>query len=274
MRVNTNSNSLLALRNFDQVSEEEETSLNKMASGDRILSASFDPSGLAIAEKMKATLRSKSQAKRNINDGVSMLQVAEGSLSELSNLGVRLRELAIQASTDTVDDFTRSIADKEFRELREEVKRLTQSSKFNGNSILNGSTSYDLQIGTNNNSFQDRVSYNLSKILDAKNNFGLDSIDLSTKFTARNSISKIDKMMGQVGLSRAKLGASQNRLESMNNNIDISYENLSNAKSLIRDADMAQEASNNAKAKIKKDATVLMLQTVNNNPNKVLKLLS
>ncbi|WP_372653892.1 flagellin [Halobacteriovorax sp.] len=274
MRVNTNSNSLLALRNLEKNSEEEKTALNKLSSGDRILSASYDPSGLAISEKMRARLVSQGQAKRNMNDGISMLQVAEGSLSELSGLGVRLRELAIQASTDTVDDFSRQIANKEFGELKEEVKRLTQSSKFNGNSILNGTASYDLQIGVNNNISEDRVSYNLSKILDAKGNFGLDSIDLSSKVTARNSIAKIDKMMGQVGLSRAKLGASQNRLESMNNNINVSMENLSSAKSLIRDADVAEETANNMKAKIKKDATVMMLQTVNSNPNKVLKLLS
>ncbi|WP_127714197.1 flagellin [Halobacteriovorax sp. HLS] len=273
MRINTNTNSMLALRNFQNVSTNQKNAQSKMASGDRIQSAAFDPSGLAISETMNATIRSQSQVKRNINDGVSLLQVAEGSLSELSNLGIRLRELAIQASSDTVNDEARVMADYEFRSLKEEIKRLTSSSKFNGNHILDGNSNYELQIGTNNDPFQDRIEYNLSKILDAKSNFGLDTIDLRTKTSAQNSISKVDKMMQQVGESRAKIGASQNRLESMFANLQVGQENLISAKSLIRDADMAKESAENVKGSIQKNATVMMMQTVNSNPSKVLKLL-
>ncbi|OUR96661.1 hypothetical protein A9Q84_09975 [Halobacteriovorax marinus] len=273
MRISTNTNSMLAQRNFQKVSNEQKTAQSKMASGDRILSAAVDPAGLAISETMSAKLRSQSQAKRNINDGVSLLQIAEGSLSDLSNLGIRLRQLAIQASTDTVDDNSRQLVDKEFRSLKEEVKRLTASSSFNGNPILSGESQYDLQVGINNDAFQDRVNYDLSKILDAKSNFGLDAIDLTTKLSSQKSIDTVDKMMSQVGLSRAKIGSSQNRLESMVSNLDVTHENLSSAKSLIRDADIAKESAISVKSKIQKEATVMMMQTVNASPSKVLKLL-
>jgi flagellin len=265
---------MLALRNFQNVSNDQTAAQSKMASGDRILSAAYDPSGLAISEKMNATVRSQSQVKRNINDGVSLLQVAEGSLSDLSNLGIRLRQLAVQAASDTVNDEARVMADYEFRSLKEEVKRLTASSKFNGNHILDGNSKYELQVGTNNDPFQDRINYDLSKILDAKSNFGLDSIDLRTKTSSQNSIRKVDQMMQQVGESRAKIGASQNRLESMYNNLQVANENLSSAKSLIRDADIAKESASNVKSQIQKEATVMMMQTVNSNPSKILKLLS
>lgn len=273
MRISTNTHSMLAQRNFQRVSNNQKSAQSKMASGDRILSAAVDPAGLAISEKMKATLRSQSQVKRNINDGVSLLQIAEGSLSDLSNLGIRLRQLAIQASTDTVDDSSRQLADAEFRNLKEEVKRLTQSSSFNGNPILSGDSKYDLQVGVNNDAFQDRINYDLSKILDAKTNFGLDQIDLTTKHAAQRSIATVDKMMTQVGLSRAKIGSSQNRLESMITNLDVSHENLSSAKSIIRDADMATETAASVSAGIQKDASIAMMQTVNSNPKKILKLL-
>lgn len=274
MRISTNTNSMLAIRNFRTVSSEQQAAQSKMSSGDRIMSAATDPSGLAISEKMNSTIRSQSQVKRNINDGVSFLQVAEGSLSNLSNLGIRLRQLAIQAASDTVDDHARKFADNEFRSLKEEVKRITASSQFNGNKILDGSRKMDLQVGVNNDPFQDRINYDLSTIMDAKSNFGLDSIDLRSKFSAQNSINKVDRMMQQVGESRAKIGASQNRLESMFNNIQIAHENLSGAKSLIRDTDIAQESATSAIKTIQKDATVMMMQTVNSNPSRILKLLS
>jgi flagellin len=264
---------MLAIRNFKNVSTTQQAAQSKMSSGDRILSAATDPSGLAISETMNATVRSQSQAKRNINDGVSLLQVAEGSLSDLSNLGIRLRQLAIQAASDTVNDEARKMADYEFRSLKEEVKRITVASQFNGNKILDGSKVYDLQVGTNNDAFQDRISYDLSKIMDAKSNFGLDSIDLRSKHSAQRSIAKVDVMMQQVGESRAKIGASQNRLESMFNNLQISHENLSGAKSQIRDADIAKESATSVNSSIQKDATVMMMQTVNANPSRILKLL-
>lgn len=273
MRISTNTNSMLAIRNFKNVSSDQQAAQSKMSSGDRILSSATDPSGLAISEKMNSTVRSQSQVKRNINDGVSLLQVAEGSLSSLSDLGIRLRQLSIQAASDTVNDEARRVVDTEFRSLKAEVKRITASSQFNGNKILDGKKKFDLQVGTNNDPFQDRIGYDLSKIMDANTNFGLDSIDLRSKLSAQQSIDKVDRMMQQVGESRAKIGASQNRLESMYSNIQISQENLSGAKSLIRDTDIAKEAANNVKSGIQKDASVMMMQTVNSNPSKILKLL-
>lgn len=275
MKVGTNPLSLLAQRRLGQVVNRQEEENIKLSSGDRIYRAAFDPAGLAISEGMRARTVSNQQAQRNVNDGISLLQVAEGTLSVLHDIGGRLKELAMQAANDTVGPHERMIANKEFSNLKQEIQRLTSSTKYNGNHVINGKGSvYDIQIGIGNNSKEDRISYDLQSVLASSNNFGLNNVDITTKEGARTSFSSIDKMIGEVSSSRAKLGSAMNRMDSALHSLQIHDENTQASRSKIRDADIAAEASNRAKDDIIKSATLDMLKLVNKSPERVAKLLS
>ncbi|MDD0851961.1 flagellin [Halobacteriovorax sp. GB3] len=274
MKVNTNPLSLLAQRRLGQVARRQEEESLRLSSGNRVYRAAFDPAGLAISAKLNAKSVSNLQAQRNVNDGVSLLQVAEGTLDTLHKIGGRLRELAMQAANDTVGVHEREIANREFVSLKDEVKRLTSSTKFNGNHILNGKGSvYDIQIGVNNNNREDRVSYNLEDVLKSANNFGLASVNITSKVGAQNSFRAIDGMLEEISSSRAKLGSAMNRMTSSLNNLQIHRENVEKSKSKIQDADVAKEASDHAKDEIIKNATLDMLRLVNQSPSHVAKLL-
>lgn len=275
MKVGTNTLSLLAQRRLGQVMNRQEEESIKLSSGDRIYTAAYDPAGLAISEGMRARSVSNQQAQRNVNDGISLLQVAEGTLNVLHEIGGRLRELAMQSATDTVGANERLIADKEFSNLKQEIQRLTSSTKYNGNHVINGKGSvYDIQIGVGNKSTEDRITYDLQKVLASANNFGLNGIDIRTKEGARSAFSSIDGMLGEVSSSRAKLGSAMNRMESARHSLQIHDENIQSSRSKIRDADVAAEASNHAKDEIIKSATIDMLNLVNKSPERVARLLS
>ena len=273
MRVSTNIQSMVAQRYVQQHTEEQSVEDSRLSSGERIVRAADDPSGLAISEKMKSLIRSNSQAERNSNDAVSLLQVAEGSLNTMQEIGSRLRELGMQASTDTVSDMDRTIIDKEFQQLTKEVERLTISTSFNGTNIIKDKDSvYDLQIGVNGDANLDRIRYDMSKIMDSSNNFGISNVNLRSKESSQNSLSKIDNMMTQISLSRAHLGAMQTRVNSSIQNLQVSRENLSDANSKIRDADFAKEAALRAKSQIAQSASLAMLKMSNEQPGVILKL--
>lgn len=275
MRVSTNTNTMVAQRYLRQHNEELSKKDGNLSSGDRILSAAADPSGLAISEKLKSKIRSNSQAERNTNDSISLLQVAEGSLETMSNISSRLRELAIQASSDTVSDIDRVVIDKEFQAMKNEVERLTVSTTFNGNHIINDSGSvYDLQVGINNDQFGDRIRYDMKKVMDSSNNFGIGAVNLRSKESSQNSIGKIDNMLAQLSASRAELGSMGNRMNSVIQSLQTSRENMSAANSKIRDADIAAEASNRAKEQIMQSSTLEMMKFSNNSPSYILKLIS
>ena len=272
MRVSTNIQSMVAQRYVQQHTEEQSQEDGKLSSGERIVRAADDPSGLAISEKMKSIIRSNSQAERNTNDAVSLLQVAEGSLSSMQEIGIRLRELGVQASSDTVSDMDRAIIDKEFQQLSKEVERLTASTSFNGNNIIKDKSSvYDLQIGTGGDSL-DRIRYDMGKIMDSRNNFGINAVNLRSKESSQNSLGAIDKMMTEISSSRAQLGAMGTRMNSSLQNLQISRENLSASNSKIRDTDMAAEAANRAKSQIAQSASLAMLKMSNEQPGVILKL--
>ena len=275
MRVSTNVQSLVAQRYVKAHTEEMALEDSKLSSGDRIVRSSMDPAGMAISELMRAKIRSNHQAERNSNDSVSLIQVAEGSLGVISDMGIRLRELAMQAASDTVADAERVIADKEFQHLKQEIQRLTASTSFNGNNIIKDAGSvYDLQIGINGNPELDSLRYDMSKIMDGKNNFGIANIDLRTKMGAQQSLSKIDSMMTDVNRSRAELGSLSNRMTSVIQNLQVSRENVSASNSKIRDADMAKEAAIKAKTSVAQSATLSMLKMTNDRPGEILKLVS
>jgi flagellin len=223
---------------------------------------------------MKSIIRSNSQAERNTNDSISLLQVAEGSLNTMQEISSRLRELSIQSSSDTVSDMDRSIIDKEFQQLKNEVARLTASTSFNGNNIIKNKDSvYDLQIGVGGDSL-DRIRYDMGKIMDSTNNFGIDGVNLRSKISSQNSLQALDKMMTEISSSRAQLGSMSNRMNSVMQNLQVSRENLSASNSKIRDADMARESTNKAKSQIAQSASLAMLKLSNDEPSYILKLIS
>ncbi|OIQ16089.1 MAG: hypothetical protein BM556_15625 [Bacteriovorax sp. MedPE-SWde] len=273
-RVGTNYQSMVAQRRLGDVSKHQSEERTKLSSGSRITEAAFDPAGLAIATGMKARSVSNMQAQRNVNDGISLLQVAEGTLSVMHGIASRLRELAMQAANDTVGAPERAVANKEFQQLTREVKRLTASTKYNGNHIINGKGStYELQIGIHNDPQANRLKYDLQKVLASNNNFGLDSQNILSKDSARGSFAKIDSMINEVSSSRAKLGGAMNRMQSATQNLQIGRENLEASKSKITDADVAMKTTNIAKDEIVKSATLSLLAQANSRPALASKLI-
>jgi flagellin len=247
---------------------------SKLASGDRIVRSADDPAGLAISENMKAKIRSNYQAERNTNDSISLLQVAEGSLNVIQTMAIRLRELAMQSSTDTVSDVDRVIVDKEFQQLKAEVARLTVATSFNGHNIINEKSNvYDLQIGINGKGNEDRIQYDMSKVMDSSNNFGIGQVDLKTKYSSQSSLAVLDRMMVQISNSRAELGSMGNRMNSVIQNLQVGRENLSSSNSKIRDADVAQETSKRVTAQLAEQASTAMLKMSNEQPGLILKLI-
>jgi len=273
-KVGTNYQSMVAQRRLGDVSRHQSQERTQLSSGSRIYEAAFDPSGLAIATGMKARSVSNMQAQRNVNDGVSLLQVAEGTLGVMHGIASRLRELAMQAANDTVGPSERAVANKEFQQLTKEVERLTSSTKYNGNHIINGEGStYELQIGIHNDPNGNRLKYDLAKVLASKDNFGLNGQNILSKEGARNSFSKIDGMINEVSSSRAKLGGAMNRMESALQNLQIGRENLEASKSKITDADVAMKTTNIAKDEIVKNATLSLLSQANSRPALATKLI-
>lgn len=274
-RINTNVASISAQRSLGINNRESQNNLNKMSSGTRITRAADDAAGLAISEKLKARIRSTAQADRNANDGISMVQTAEGGLDEISNMLTRLRELSIQAASDTVGDTERQFTDKEYQALKQEIERISQVTEFNGTKLLSGEGKVlDFQIGVNNDQFQDRISYDSAAQNARLEGLGITDIGVSNKEGAQNSLAAIDQAIERVSGQRASLGAIQNRLISTSNNLQITNENLSAANSRIRDVDYAQVAAENARNNILTQAGTSVLAQANAQGQNALRLLS
>jgi flagellin len=273
-RINTNIASISAQRALKVNSRESESTMAKLSSGSRINKAADDAAGLAISEKLKATMRSSAQAGRNANDGISMIQVAEGSFSEIGNVLTRLRELAIQAASDTVGDSERKFSDMEYQNLIQEVQRISEVTEFNGRKLLDGSgDKYEFQIGIMNNEFQDRISYDAQRTNGTTQALGIEGLTVMTKEGAQSSLNTIDSAIMKVSGNRAELGALQNRLVSTSTNLDVLQENLASANSRIRDMDFAEGAAQNAKNQILSAASTSVLAQANSNGQNALKLL-
>ena len=273
-RINTNISSLNAQRVLGVQKLGQDRTLERLASGLRINKASDDAAGLAISEKLKAEIRSMRQANRNASDGISMIQTAEGGLNEISNILIRLRELSIQAASDTVGDVERGFTNKEFQNLVEEVQRISDVTQFNGINLLNGKGgALELQIGTHNNPLQDRMIYDTTMTDATAVKLGLNSLGVSKKQDAQANLDVLDTAIKLVNENRASLGALQNRLQSTVNNLNVADENLSAANSRIRDADMAAEAAELAKFNVLTQSGVAVLSQANQNNLLALKLL-
>lgn len=274
LRINTNVSSLAAQRTLGQNNTKQADTLGKLSSGTRIVRSADDAAGLAISEKLKAQVRSVNQAERNANDGISMIQTAEGGLNEISNILVRLRELSIQSASDTVGDTERKFTDLEYQNLKQEMERISQVTEFNGKKLLNGEgDSYDFQIGINNDDFQDRISFDTQMLNSSISSLGVDGLSVSSKEDAQNGLASIDNAIQMVSGQRAELGAKQNRLSSTIQNLQVSSENLNAANSRIRDTDYAAETAKKTKLDILTNAGTSVLAQSNAQGQSALKLI-
>lgn len=274
LRINTNMQSLTAQRALKATKRNLDSNLRKLSSGERITRAADDAAGLAISEKLKSQIRSLRQAKRNADDGISLIQTAEGGLQEISNIIIRLRELSIQAASDTIGDTERGFSDAEFQQLKDELQRISLSSQFNGRQLLDGSGGLvEIQVGYNNNPFNDRIRYDGTDINATLESLGLSNESVSSKMGAQLSLDKLDTALVKVNAARANLGAIQNRLTSAIDNLGVTEENFSEANSRIRDVDIAAETADMTKNQILSQAGVSVLAQANQTPNAALKLL-
>lgn len=273
-RIATNVSSLNAQRSLSRIATREGTTSAQLSSGNRITKSADDAAGLAISEKLKAGIRSSQQADRNANDGISMIQVAEGGLSESSNILVRLRELAIQSASDTVGETERSYTDMEFQQLKNELERISQTTKFNDVALLDGSSDkLEFQIGAGNDQFQDRIAYDPGKINSGLSALGVEGEEIATKGGAQESLNKIDNAINVVSGQRAELGALQNRLITTSSNLQTSVENMSAANSRIRDVDYAEATAKMTQDNVMKQAGISVLSQANATPQQALRLI-
>jgi flagellin len=273
-RINTNVASLSAQRSLSTNNKETQNTLAKLSSGTRITKASDDAAGLAISEKLKARIRSTDQANRNANDGISMVQTAEGGLDEVSSILTRLRELSVQSASDTVGDTERGFTNMEYQNLKQEVERIAQVTEFNGVKLLSGEgEKLDFQIGVNNEEFQDRISYNTAQQNARLDALGITDLTVDSKEGAQGALNVIDSAIEKVSGQRASLGAIQNRMISTSNNLQVTKENLSAANSRIRDVDYAQASAANARNNILNQAGTAVLGQANQQGQNALRLI-
>lgn len=273
LRINTNTAALNAQRTLSNTTRAQQASLERLSSGNRINKSGDDAAGLAISENLRAQIRGLRQAKRNASDGVSLVQVTEGGLNEISNILIRLRELAVQAASDTIGDTERSFTDREFQSLKSEVQRIAENTTFNGIPLLSGRENpIDIQVGVQNKA-NDRLSYDTAFANVQVEALGLTDGMVGSKVGAQTSLGQIDASLKHVNEVRSTLGAMQNRLQSTINNLSIYDENLSAANSRIRDVDIAEESSEITKQNILQQSGVSVLAQANSSQQMALKLL-
>jgi len=276
LRISTNMAAISANRTLSGATEQQSKTFQKLASGNRITSAGDDAAGLAISENLRSQIRSMSQAERNASDGISFVQVAEGGLNEIGNMLVRMRELSVQAASDTIGDKERAFVNQEVQSLAGEIDRIANVTNFNGTSLLNGESPKELQfqVGTHKEeSGSDRLTFNPNEYNVRSEALGIDGMDYTSTDGARDAMDKVDSAMSRVSETRAKLGATQNKLHSTVSNIQVTRENLQAARSRIADADVATETAEMTRGQILQQAGVAVLAQANNAPMAALKLL-
>ena len=273
-RVSTNVSAINAQRNLIGSQREIGKSMGQLSSGSRINKAADDAAGLAISEGLKAQIRSARQANRNANDGISMVQTAEGGLNEIGNIIVRLRELGIQASSDTVGDKERSFLNKEVDQLKEEIQRISGVTTWGTTKLLDGSSpTFDFQVGLFNNANEDRISFKAGENVATLDALGLSSIDYASKEGAQTALNMLDDAQSNVNGIRANLGALQNRLTSTVDNLAVAEENLSASNSRIRDTDVAMASAEMTRNNILLQAATSTLSQANSTNQLALKLI-
>jgi flagellin len=263
-------------------------SLERLSSGYRINKSADDAAGLAISESLRGKIRGLNVAKRNANDAVSMVQVAEGSMNEMTNILIRLRELTVQASTDTIGERERSFLNREYTQLADEIDRIGNSTEFNGIKIFDKDADRDqfvIQVGTNGTTPDqntDTIAISLAGLKFNTEDLGIGkgseigSVDGGAGPSLEDISSKlnvVDEALNKIASERATLGSVQSRLGSALSNLAINVENMETAKSRIKDVDFASETAELTQARILTSSTTAVLQQANAAPEQVLQLL-
>jgi flagellin len=275
--VLTNVTSLNAQRNLAATQTALATSVGRLSSGMRINTAADDAAGLGISENLSANIKSLAQAQRNANDGISMSQVAEGSMNDMQGIVSRMRELSVQSSNSTLGSNERGYIQTEFTQLSQEIDRISKVTDFNGQKLLDGSASTGLtfQIGIQNTT-NDRLSMSIAKLDTStlgSTTLHISAASLSTATNAQAAIGTFDKAIQQLSQARAKVGATQNRMTVTVSNLAVAQENLTAANSRIRDVDVASESANLTKSQILSQAGLAVLSQANQIPQAALSLL-
>lgn len=274
LRIATNTQALAAQRYLSGNKTLQGKALEKLASGSRINRAGDDAAGLAISERLNANIRSMRQAERNANDGISLIQVAEGAMNEIGGIVIRLRELSIQGSSDTIGDVERGFIDKEVQHLKAEIDRIAFSTEYNGTKLLDGSSDQlEVQVGINNDPTNDRLRFDTQAQVVTTDALNLSGLNTLEKGAAQENLEVIDTAITTISGHRAEVGALQNRMQSTIRNLNIYIENSESANSRIRDTDFAIETSTLVKQNILTQANIAMLGQANNNPQTALALM-
>ena len=268
--INSNVSSLNAQRNLNKTQQSLQGNLSRLSTGLRINSAADDAAGLAISERFKAQISSLNQASRNANDGISLLQTAEGALNEISGVLTRMRELATQSANGTLTTSDRGFSDDEAQSLSSEIDRISSVTNFNGTKLLDGTFNQDLQVGVHNTA-NDSINVTIGAT-DFATIAGA-AIDLTTAGGAQSALDTLDTAIDAVSTVRASLGTTQNRLQVSISNLGSAAENMSAANSRIRDVDVAQETAEMTRNNILMQAGVSVLAQANQSPQVALKLL-
>ena len=267
MRINTNLNAMIATNQMSKNTALAGSSMEKLSTGLRITKAGDDAAGLAVSEKMRAQIRGMEQAERNVQDGISMVQTAEGALEEAGNIAQRMRELGVQAGNDTLSDDDRTKVKEELTQLQDEMKKISEETKFNGKKLLNTAGTFTIQAGANSET-RKITTADLSSIAN-----GLSTITISSSAQAQSFVENVDKALTSINDARSALGAMQNRLEYTANNLTTSTENLTAAESRIRDVDVAKEMVTLSKLNILNQASQAMVSQAKQQPESVSQLL-
>ena len=268
MRINTNLNGMIATNQMAKNTALAGNSMEKLSTGLRITKAGDDAAGLAVSEKMRAQIRGMEQAERNVQDGISLVQTAEGALEEAGNIVQRMRELGIQAGNDTLSDEDRSKVKAELTQLQDEMSKIATETKFNGKELLNKVGTFTIQAGANSET-------RTVKTADLSSIAGKLSLttNIATSSDAQSFVTKVDAALKSINDARSDLGAMQNRLEYTANNLTTSTENLTAAESRIRDVDVAKEMVTLSKLNILNQASQAMVSQAKQQPESVSQLL-
>ncbi|WP_083007165.1 flagellin N-terminal helical domain-containing protein [Halomonas sp. GT] len=268
--INTNITALIGQNNLNKSQSAQQTSMERLSSGLRINSAKDDAAGQAIANRMTAQVTGMNQASRNANDGISMVQTMEGGLNQINDNLQRIRELAVQASSDTNTADDRTSIQTEIAQRIEEIDRVANSNNFNKTPLLNVAADLDIQVGASNTA-NDRIT--VSSIDAQAAALGVDGVTVATKADAQTAIDSVDTALDTINTARSTLGAKLNRFDSVIENLATTSTNLTAARSRIEDADYASEVSNMTRANILQQAGTSILAQANQTPQSVLSLL-
>lgn len=273
LRINYNEAASKAQRGLAASQDAYASQAEQLSSGLRINKASDDAAGMAVSERLKNQVRGLNQAQRNAQDGISLIQTAEGGLGEVAALLARMRELAVQSANDTLTSTDRTNLNAEFTQLYTEITRIGNSVQFNSTVLLNASSSFILQIGANSTAASNTVTLSLTDNRATATGIAVTSNDVTSQANASAAITQIDTAITTISTNRASLGAMQNRLESAVRSLAVASENAAAANSRVADADIAGSMSALVRAQILQQAGISVLAQANNAPGMILDLL-